>query len=94
MSFWKKKRVEDRKLLNAIKKWPCLVCKSTYCVDPAHIHSKGAGGPDLIWNVIPLCRICHTIQHADGWKTFWKQHPIAALYLQTLGWYWLREDKL
>ena len=62
-------------------------------VDPAHIVSRGAGGPDLEFNIIPLCRREHQFQHQLGWKIFFERWPVVWIYLETLGWYWLG-DKL
>src|SRR6516162_6541798 len=31
--------------------------------DPAHIFSRGAGGPDLECNLVALCRRCHDNNH-------------------------------
>jgi hypothetical protein len=97
MKFPKNKRLRDRKLLDQIKKQSCVACKD-YGVDPAHIHSVGAGGPDADFNVIPLCRREHQFQHALGWSIFFKRWPIVWIYLQTLGWYYIGEklwnDKL
>lgn len=38
-------------------------------VEPAHIKSRGAGGPDR-GNVLPLCRSTHGYQHNVGLKTW------------------------
>lgn len=89
----KPKRIVDKALLKQIKSQPCLACRSTFMVDPAHIRSVGSGGPDTDWNVIPLSRDCHTTQHFIGWKEFFARYPQVWNYLETLGWYWL-EGKL
>jgi 5-methylcytosine-specific restriction endonuclease McrA len=34
----------------------------------AHIKSRGAGGPDELWNVRLLCMKCHTFEHNCGGK--------------------------
>lgn len=90
-------RLVDKKLLREIKKWPCVACKIHNQSDPAHIRSKGCRGPDIEWNVIPLCRNCHSLQHQHGWKRFLDERPILWYYLQTIGWYWIPDrlaDKL
>ena len=47
----------------------CCACGRRAPSDPAHIRSRGAGGRDRA-NVVPLCRTCHSLQHAIGIKTF------------------------
>lgn len=81
----KKKRIVDVKLLQEVKKKPCLVCGYSP-TDPCHIKSKGSGGNDIELNVLPLCRPCHTEQHTKGIKTFILLHPSLWKYLTQLGW--------
>ena len=38
-------------------------------IHPAHVKSRGAGGPD-IGNIVPLCARHHHQQHSVGIKTF------------------------
>jgi hypothetical protein len=88
----KRKRIEDRHLLDQVKAEDCMACRNYPC-DPAHVRSKGAGGPDTLWNVIPLCRSCHHFQHQLGWKVFFDRWPLLWVFMQSIGWYWL-DDKL
>lgn len=50
---------------------PCAACGAPAPSDPAHVKSRGAGGHARLdngdGNIIPLCRPCHTKQHAQGW---------------------------
>lgn len=55
-------------------------------VDAAHIKSKGAGGPDEEWNLLPLCRGNHRLQHRRGWKDFVEEHPPILEALLERGW--------
>lgn len=45
----------------AAKMGPCRVCGAAPPNDPAHIVSRGQGGPDLAWNILPLCRTDHSL---------------------------------
>jgi 5-methylcytosine-specific restriction endonuclease McrA len=37
-------------------------------LDPAHVISRGAGGPDTLENLRTRCRFCHTRSHNCGGK--------------------------
>ena len=66
----KKPREKNPAFIKFIRGLPCLVCKSNIMnVDPHHIKSRGAMGGDS-GNVVPLCRIHHTMIHTYGTKTF------------------------
>ena len=64
--------------LTKIQEMPCLVhshgrrsaCPSRglQFSQAAHARSRGAGGTAR--DIVPLCHICHTRQHAQGIKTF------------------------
>lgn len=43
--------------------------------DSHHIVSRGAGGGDEDWNLMPLCRRCHREVHTLGWVEFVKRNP-------------------
>jgi hypothetical protein len=38
---------------------PCIVCGSTYRIDPAHMIPSSLGGCGDARCVVPLCRACH-----------------------------------
>lgn len=80
------KRLKDRKLLDLVKELPCVACGDVPA-DPAHVRSRGAGGPDEEWNVMPLCRIHHVEQHKVGWRTLAAKYPDVASWLENHGWY-------
>jgi len=58
-------------LADHVRALPCCACGAPGPSDPAHVKSRGAGGharlDDGAGNLIPLCRPCHTRQHAQGW---------------------------
>jgi 5-methylcytosine-specific restriction endonuclease McrA len=68
-----------------IRSQRCLVCSSKN-VDVAHVRTRGAGGPDEEFNLMPLCREHHTEQHKIGIITFMRRYPSVAAYLSTAGW--------
>jgi 5-methylcytosine-specific restriction endonuclease McrA len=46
----------------------CEACREWTSDDAHHIVSEGSGGPTEVWNLLALCRVCHTIFHDVGWK--------------------------
>lgn len=75
----------DAFALNSARSQPCVACGSSPA-DPAHIRSRGAGGPDEPWNLLSLCRNCHIYQHRSGWKKFSEVFPKVWERLVILGW--------
>lgn len=64
----------------------CTACGTYGTMDIAHIQSKGAGGKDGPEDTIELCRLCHRIQHAQGWDRFIKMYPSVGESLDSRGW--------
>lgn len=81
----KKIRKRDKKLLKTYHEKAYAACGWTPC-DPAHIKSKWAGGDDVEWNLIPLCRVHHRHQHRFGWVDLCELFPRVITVLQSLGW--------
>jgi 5-methylcytosine-specific restriction endonuclease McrA len=70
----KPRRIENREILDEIKRQACLGCGAPES-DPSHVTSVGAGGGDTEENVMPLCRRCHSQWHSQGVYTFSIRHP-------------------
>ena len=68
-----------------IKSMKCLVCGSPN-VDVAHIKTRGSGGDNNLWNIMPLCRNHHQEQHNVGLVTFSQKYLGVSTYLQDNGW--------
>lgn len=84
----KKEREVNEKVLD-LRRWqPCIACYQGPPCDPAHVVSVGAGGPDTEWNVVSLCRKCHSLQHSLGIRTFMKMQAEFRFNLRELGWTW------
>lgn len=77
--------MKDEALLASVREKPCEVCGRTP-VDAAHIKTQGSGGGDFPWNVLPLCRRHHQIQHHIGWMDMVKEHPKLLETLKKMGW--------
>jgi hypothetical protein len=63
--FGKAARVEDTMLMDQIRQKPCLICHASP-VEVHHLKTRGSFGSDVIWNLIPACRACHTLFHKKG----------------------------
>lgn len=64
-------------LAEYVRTLDCAACKAPAPSDPAHVRSRGAGGhawlPNGDGNILPLCRLCHTKQHAEGWGSILRE---------------------
>ena len=68
--FSKKKRFKSKENLALVRSQRCLVCKSNPPNEPDHLRTRGAGGGDELFNLLALCRRCHTLRHLLGLKNF------------------------
>lgn len=74
------------KNLKFIRSLRCLVCEKRP-VDVCHIKSRGSGGTDEMYNLMPLCRDHHIEQHKIGIITFFKKYSTVNFYMKSIGWY-------
>lgn len=80
----------DPVYLLEIRKLRCLACGAQPPSEAHHVRSRGAGGKDDFWNIIPLCTQHHTMG-ADAWHRigsvqFVRRFPWVLDYLNQLGW--------
>lgn len=73
---------ENFKIIRSMK---CLVCGSAN-VDVHHIKTRGSGGSDQLWNLMPLCRREHQEIHKIGNIKFIEKYINVANYLDINGW--------
>ena len=68
-------------LAGYVRGMDCCACGAPGPSDPAHVKSRGAGGHAFLdngqGNIIPLCRRCHTEQHAKGWSAIMRRGAAA-----------------
>lgn len=81
----KPERLVDEALLARVRGLPCAICRARG-VDAHHVRSRGAAGPDVDWNVAPLCRNHHQMFHQLGLRTFVIIFPAFGLWLRGRGW--------
>jgi 5-methylcytosine-specific restriction endonuclease McrA len=84
----KSKTDKDQDFLEAIKELQCLACGTHPPNDAHHIKTRGSGGGDDHWNLMPLCRNCHTVIHKMGLTQFIGNFPHVEQFLIDLGWEW------
>lgn len=51
----------DPEFLAQIRKLPCMACGSIGSTEAHHIKTRGSGGGDDSWNILPLCPDHHTL---------------------------------
>lgn len=81
----KQQRIINREFLDTYHHKGCKVC-GRIGSDPAHIKSRGAGGDDVEWNLMPLCRAHHQEQHKVGWFMLSMKYVEIKFALGDLGW--------
>lgn len=63
----------------------CLICGHSE-TDDCHIKTKGSGGSNEPWNIMPLCRTHHVEQHKIGIITFIKKYLEVRKDIESKGW--------
>jgi hypothetical protein len=97
----KPKRIVSPKTLDEVRNVLCMGCAS---LDPAaareaafdhgirshphHLISKGAGGPDIIQNLLPVCVPHHQEIHRIGLAAMASKYGCIAHWLRLAGWEW------
>ena len=83
-------RTRDEEFLSAIRQLRCIACGAPPPSDAHHVRSKGAGGGDDWYNIIPLCPDHHTLGgdawHRLGVRSFLGKFPHVKEYLEKSGW--------
>lgn len=76
-TYFKKKRLVDKKYLQSAKGKPCIICRATGTTVMHHIlynsPNKGKGIKPSDNHVIPLCHKCHDTCHR-GEKRFYDKY--------------------
>lgn len=63
----------------------CLICRLRDA-DNHHVKSRGSGGSDDPFNLVPLCRKHHTEIHQIGTGTFSDKYDVFKNWLLSNGW--------
>lgn len=82
----KRKRIEDRALLDSYHGRECVVCGKTYGTVGHHVKTKKSGGHDIEENLMPLCQVHHNLVHNKGIGALIEKNPLVENWLQTKGW--------
>lgn len=71
--------------LDFVRKQSCISCGSRP-VDAHHIKSRGSGGSDSLWNLLPCCRKCHSLVHHIGLRKYAEKYLNVSNFLDLNGW--------
>lgn len=82
------KRVENIKLCEKIRELPCEACGSSSLIECHHIVTRARLGPDLEWNLMPLCYSCHRYWHDQPKTKFFEKFPSMIRNLIDRGFFW------
>lgn len=82
----KPRRFRSEGNLKRTRDMPCTACGKPPPSDPAHVKSRGSGGGDHLFNLLPLCRKCHSTSHSFGWYKFARKYPAVCFALYHRNW--------
>lgn len=73
-----------------VNKDPKVLCKACGRMAACfhHVKTRGAGGPDDHWNLMPLCQEHHNEIHMKGNQWMAKSYPSIGRWLWEKGWEW------
>lgn len=78
------------KLRRSLKRLPCVACGTMGSdfnpIDPAHIRTFKVTQSDHPANITSLCRLCHNLQHREGWWGLMCAYPGVQEVLTQKGW--------
>jgi len=80
----KQKRIVDKKLLKRLQGSPCIICETPG--NAHHQRRKGAGGDDVINNLMVLCFPHHRLIHDKGDVYMVDRYPQVLDWLIDHGW--------
>lgn len=83
MKYPKNKRIVDTELMATYHVMQCLLCNQV--ATPSHVKTRGSGGHDVEWNIVPLC-VRHHTEWGHGWSKFCDKYPSFWLHLVSKGW--------
>lgn len=86
-------RVVNKRAIREVQKDPCVGCGREGPSEAHHIKTKGSGGPDKLWNLLPFCHACHMKWHTEGPIKAMEGALALKVKLLSLGWEW-RSGKL
>jgi len=82
----KSKRIINKELCKKYTSYNCLICGGNNLVSGHHIMSKGSGGHDIEWNLMPLCFNHHTEVHVCGLVKFSLLYDLVKVFLDKNNW--------
>ena len=79
MTFFKEKRLRDRKYLDSFRDAECIVCGGSGDVVGAHIRTGHEGGMGLKPSdnlTLPLCHSCHMSEEQSPGPEWWVEEVV------------------
>lgn len=72
--------------VNKDPKVMCVACRNRRADCFHHVKTRGSGGSDELWNLMPLCITHHNAIHAKGTIWMTEKFPGVLGWLQFRGW--------
>jgi len=76
------KRIINESLLDEVRQAGCCICGKR--AQAAHIKTRATFADDIPSNLMSLCWVHHTEQHAMGWSRFRLRYPMIRTYAEIL----------
>ena len=76
----------EKLVLERARKGVCAACGKIGGLDPDHQVTRGAGGGEEYWNIMPLCRKEHVQRHSKGVLWLSEKYPGVKAWLIQNGW--------
>lgn len=78
----------NKRAIRQTQELTCAACGRDPPNEAHHIKTKGAGGPDKAWNLLPLCHSCHMLWHSEGPMKMIGRRLLLKVKLSSRGWEW------
>jgi len=78
-------KVKDPAFKKAMRALPCISCNAAPPSTVSHIKTRGSGGDDAAFNIVPMCGICHAFWESHKME-YLEKYPHVLNLLKALGW--------
>lgn len=83
----KRKKDIDEEFKAKIRNLHCIICCALPPSTVSHLKTRGSGGDDAAYNILPMCLKCHTYWESNK-EEFITKYPHFADHLKAMGWKW------
>ena len=81
-----KSRIVNKEILSQLRGSPCTICGHPGVAH--HVRSVGAGGDDVVENLMVLCQKHHVEVHTRGLTEFAAKYVNVTAWLKKYNWTW------